>query len=280
MQIATAQGIIRPLRRKQGILELQKLSRAGFRTYPKRPLSYSSLKEFAKSPLHYIEYLTKARTSSAPMIEGKVFEALLFGRDPEADFVIFEKPEPEKDFRYKVNQVARTEARQLAEESGRELIEAGDFLRIRNIAALALQHPFMKQVRRYAFKHPAQRRIKEPLSGLKITGIPDLAYCRGKVGVDIKFVGSIADFRQRIFGRAYAYWMQAAMYSLIYGYQEFYFFAVQSQPHHYAQAFYLNAENLRYLREKLIQEVLMAFRFHLQHGFMRYSEHIELPDYF
>lgn len=279
-QLATARGIIRPLRRQQGIRELRRLSREGFRTYPQRALSFSSLKEFAKSPLHYIEYLTQPKGTTTPMTEGKVFEALLFGRDLSEDFVIFERPEPDKDFRYKVNQEARNAARAAAESSGRELIEAADLLRIRSLAALALQHPFMKQVRRYAFKHPAQRTITEPVSGLKLTGIPDLAYCRGKVGVDIKFVGSIAEFRQRIFGRQYAYWMQAAMYSLIYGYEKFYFFAVSSQPHHYAQAFYLQPDTLRQLREKLVQEVLMAFRWHLEQGFLSYSEHLQVPDYY
>ena len=43
-----------------------------------RPLSYSSLKEFWKSPAHYIDYITKPKTISDAMILGQVVECLVF----------------------------------------------------------------------------------------------------------------------------------------------------------------------------------------------------------
>ena len=42
-----------------------------------RPLSYSSLKEFAKSPAHYIEYLRKEREPSKEMLFGSMIHCLL-----------------------------------------------------------------------------------------------------------------------------------------------------------------------------------------------------------
>ncbi|MEL7535046.1 MAG: PD-(D/E)XK nuclease-like domain-containing protein [Bacteroidota bacterium] len=275
-----AQGVVNLRRQQIGRKELRKLSTQGIHAYPMRPLSYSSLKEFAKSPLHYIEYVSKPKTASAPMIAGKVFEALLFGRDVQKDFVVFEKAEPTRDFRIKANQVVRNTARAQAQLEGKEAIENTDLAQITQLAALALQHPFMKRIKRYAFKHPVQKTIREKGSGLSLTGIPDLSFKRNKIGVDIKFVGSVAEFRKRIFSPQYAYWLQAAMYSLIYGYQEFYFFAVQSEPHHYAQAFHLNTETLAYLIDKLVNELLFSFRWHLEHGFFASSEDLTLPEYF
>ncbi|MEO0638431.1 MAG: PD-(D/E)XK nuclease-like domain-containing protein [Bacteroidota bacterium] len=273
-------GVISPTHNRYGWKELQKLRKKGFHTYPNRPLSYSSLKEFNRSPLHYIEYVTKSRKSSDAMIAGKLFEDLLFGKNVCDQFVIFGKPNPEKDFRDKENRKARDEARLRASKSGKELIETQEVSRINELAKRAYDHPFIKYARKYVWKHPEQRVKIEPTSRLKITGIPDLSLRRGKIGVDIKFVGSIADFRERIFGRSYAYWIQAAMYSLIYGYEEFYFFAVQSERPYYAQAFYLDTDTLEILKERLIQDILMSFRWHLEYGFIQHASKLEAPNFF
>ncbi|MEO0900010.1 MAG: PD-(D/E)XK nuclease-like domain-containing protein, partial [Bacteroidota bacterium] len=224
-QILNQESINSPSSKRIGFKELKKLRQLGFHTYPHRPLSYSSLKEFGKSPLHYIEYLTKPSVSSQAMIAGKLFEALLFEKDIETDFLVFEKPLPDKDFRNKENKQARSLAFLEAATNGKEVIESFEYQRILGIADQAQSHPFWKRVKKYAFKHPDKKTIIEPSTRLKLTGIPDLAFNRGKIGVDIKFVGSVAGFRKRIFGRTYAYWMQAAMYSLIFGFREFYFFA-------------------------------------------------------
>ncbi|MEM7659151.1 MAG: PD-(D/E)XK nuclease-like domain-containing protein [Bacteroidota bacterium] len=280
-QAASEQGLLHiPPVRQIGTKELRHLRKQGFRTYPQRPLSYSSLKEFAKSPLHYLEYLTRPSIHSDAMLAGKLFEALLLNEDLASSFVIFERPVADKDFRTKANREARDAARSEAYASQREAVEVQQIAALEPVVELARQHPFWKRLRRYAYKRPAQKTIIEPNSRLKLTGIPDLSFRRGKVGVDLKFVGSVAEFRQRIFGRSYAYWMQAAMYSLIYGYEEFVFFAVQSQPHHYAEAFQLDGECLALLRQKLIQEVLLKFRYHLHQGFRAEAQQVEVPLHF
>jgi len=46
-----------------------------------RPLSYSSLKEFAKSPLHYVHYLTAPRKDTDAFILGDVVDVLLLTPD-------------------------------------------------------------------------------------------------------------------------------------------------------------------------------------------------------
>jgi hypothetical protein len=59
-----------------------------------RPLSYSSLKNFRKSPKHYVHYVTKPRRPpSEAMIIGSAFEMLLI--EPEkfkTDIFIYQKP--------------------------------------------------------------------------------------------------------------------------------------------------------------------------------------------
>lgn len=42
-----------------------------------RPLSYSSLKEFAKSPRHYLDYLNRKKETTAPMLFGSMIHCLL-----------------------------------------------------------------------------------------------------------------------------------------------------------------------------------------------------------
>ncbi len=46
-----------------------------------RPLSYSSLKQFSKSPKHFIEYRTKPFAPSEAMILGSAFEDLVFNEE-------------------------------------------------------------------------------------------------------------------------------------------------------------------------------------------------------
>jgi len=278
--LATAQGLLTPSpTRNLGRKELKALRKKGFRTYPQRPLSYSSLKEFAKGPLHYLEYLTKPPTTSAAMAEGKAFEACLLGRDLDAEFVIFKKPEPEKDFRYKVNQQAKKEAKALALSSSRELILADDLHRIELAAHIARQHPFIKSLRRYKLRQPKPKVIQEPTTKLRLIGIPDLDVKRGKIGIDIKFVHSVAEFERHIFGKTYAYWIQAAVYALVYGYEEFYFFATQNQPYVYAQAFHIDAPTLKHLKAYLVEHILLKFHYHLATGFQNDRKAVRLPEW-
>lgn len=46
-----------------------------------RPLSYSSLKEFGKSPAHYIEYLRKERKSTPAMLFGSMVHCMILQPD-------------------------------------------------------------------------------------------------------------------------------------------------------------------------------------------------------
>ena len=58
-------------------------------TLQQRPLSYSSLKEFAKSPAHYIAYLNGDKTPSKEMIFGSVLHCLLLNKqDFDSQFAV------------------------------------------------------------------------------------------------------------------------------------------------------------------------------------------------
>lgn len=55
----------------------------------KRPLSYSSLKQFRRSPLHYITYLTQKKEATPALIFGNMFDCLLLTPDEfEKRFVV------------------------------------------------------------------------------------------------------------------------------------------------------------------------------------------------
>ena len=58
-----------------------------------RPLSYSSLKEFAESPKHYIQYITKKWERTDAMLMGLIVDCLLFTPDDfDKKYFVTEKP--------------------------------------------------------------------------------------------------------------------------------------------------------------------------------------------
>lgn len=58
----------------------------------KRPLSYSSLKAFLKSPIHYIEYINKKREQTDAMLLGSLVDCMIFTPDDlESSYKRYEK---------------------------------------------------------------------------------------------------------------------------------------------------------------------------------------------
>lgn len=80
----------------------------------KRPLSYSAMKSFQKSPSHFLEYITKPRTPATPaMIQGSIFDVMLL---------------TPKDFDDKYHIMPKIDKRTKAgkEEYANQLDQAGD----------------------------------------------------------------------------------------------------------------------------------------------------------
>lgn len=68
----------------QKILKEQKITndRIIKESLKKRPLSYSAMKEFQKSPQHFFAYITKERKPATPaMIQGSIFDVMLLTPD-------------------------------------------------------------------------------------------------------------------------------------------------------------------------------------------------------
>jgi hypothetical protein len=79
-----------------------------YETFGKGYVSYSSLKELLKSPLHFVEYMTKEKKEPTDaMNEGSLFDCLLFTPDDFEDrFFVFDpdqRPDPDKTFGATVN---------------------------------------------------------------------------------------------------------------------------------------------------------------------------------
>ena len=139
----------------------------------------------------------------------------------------------------------------------------------------------MRQVKKYkSRRNPGPKMIVEPETGLTLNGIADLEYNRGRVGVDIKFGYSPAEYGKRFFDRSFRMWMQAAMYGIIYGYEEFYFFVTQSKgAHAYSHAFHIDAATMEVLQTQLIERVLRKFKKHLRIGFLEPAKEIAVPSW-
>lgn len=82
-----------------------------------RPLSYSSLKEFAKSPRHYVDYLRKERKSTPAMVFGSLVHCLLLQpNEVSKQFFLM----PNIDRRTKEGKAAYEEA--MVKSQGKEII--------------------------------------------------------------------------------------------------------------------------------------------------------------
>jgi len=81
-------------------------------TIKDRPLSYSSLKQFSKSPQHYIDYITKVRTPPTPaMFLGSLLDVMLLSpKDFEETYFI--SPIFKHDGRTKLGKEERAKARE------------------------------------------------------------------------------------------------------------------------------------------------------------------------
>ena len=128
----------------------------------KRPLSYSSLKQFKVSPLHYMHYLTTPRESSPAYAIGGAVDCLIFTPDEfEKRYIVA----AECDRRTKEGKAIYEEFTKLAE--GKEVLKKQDFE-----ACIAMKHS--------AFMNPISSRFIERCDNVQVrmewtdkeTGLP------------------------------------------------------------------------------------------------------------
>lgn len=196
-------------------------------TLKERPLSYSSIKEFAKSPKNYIQYLNAKRDPSKEMIFGSAIHCLLLYPDLfEDQFAVA----PDVDRRTKDGKA--TWERFVEESGGKQVISGEDLDEANQIVVSILGNQSIKDAIKKCdhFEKPWQEEIHE----LPFRGFFD-AYCSEyviefKTTSDASPQNFIRDFINR------KYHIQAALYSQASGLPIKYIVAETKAPYNFYMA--------------------------------------------
>lgn len=120
------------------------------------------------------------------------------------------------------------------------------------------------------------KEVLQEQQGVELKGTLDLVIPSTHTGIDLKTAHSLAEFRKRILGKGFAYYLQAGVYAILYELQDFYFFAQQTQPPYLCKEFYLPPQTLQICKER-VERLLKKFQICLDKGF--YQEEILLPSF-
>jgi hypothetical protein len=222
-----------------------------------RPLSYSSLKHFAKHPLCYLEYCKqpKSEPTSAQVI-GLLFESLLVaGQLPEGIISAENRPDPSATFAAKANK----EWKAAKEAAGLTIASLEQIETARAMAADVLKNSPFLSGKGGAPKYQAQHNIT--LCGLDLVCITDLEF--PDCVVEIKTTNTISGFRNQFFKECY--WLQAALQHVA-TQKPVYFLVVQSEAPFIHEVIHITEGQMAEYKRRL-RALLLNFRTCLRHGF-------------
>ena len=133
-----------------------------------RPLSFSSLKEFVRSPAHYVRYISQERKQTDAMLLGSVIHCLILTPDEfDKTFIV----EPVIDKRTKQGKEDYLKFVESISGTGLTPIGSDIYVRAREIITELLHHQNYKHVKEASKKE--FRFLKEHDSGLNVTGFLD-----------------------------------------------------------------------------------------------------------
>lgn len=200
-----------------GAEQLKFLAAKGIKCYPDRPLSFSSFKQFNKSPKDYLKYVQESGFSSSAMKLGSAFEERLL----------------------------------MPVESWKSPVTKGMADTIADMIIEARKDDFMNiwlDIPMKAYQHTKNGKIKS----LEFVSQPDvLILSKIRYAVDIKTIYDVEIARDRICAPEFGYWIQAAVYSLVHRLRAFHFWFIQTKAPHRIEVITLNYKQLAYLHEQL-----------------------------
>ena len=185
----------------------------------KRKLSYSSLKQFARSPIHYIQYLNQKFEPSDSMVLGSLVDCLLLTPDDfEKTYLVI----PKIDRRSKAGKEAFAEAQEKASEQNLTIVSEVQF----NTAQIMVEQVWNNQEAATILNATTetQKRIEWNHKGLPFIGYLDGAgqFEQGKKFIfDLKTTSdaSLDTYTKQLINLKYD--LQIAMYYLAYQRQNF-----------------------------------------------------------
>jgi exodeoxyribonuclease VIII len=196
-------------------------------------LSFSSIKEFNKSPLHFLTYKNKQKKTTPAMRFGSVVHKLVLEFN---DFTNRYAVAPECDRRTTVGKNAWAQFVELSE--GKEVLTTDEMNAAIDIKHAIERHPVANKI----VQHCGQREIhfETELFGHKIHGFAD------GIGDGLVFdLKTTQRADERGFGRVIvdeSYYIQAAIYASAFGVDEFRFVAVETNAPYMVGTYRLGPE--------------------------------------
>jgi exodeoxyribonuclease VIII len=215
-----------------------------------RPLSYSSLKEFAKSPIHYINYLTKERKDSPELIFGSALHCILLTPDLFNDqFVISRK----FDLRKSADKDEYAALLVDATDNNKKIIQDDMHTDLINLTNLVKDNKEFADIINNATSICIETKQYKELFGIPFVYIKDIE--TSDMTIDIKTVqnGSIEALNKDFFN--YDYPLQAAIYG-----GNFHFYVVEKNPPFYNGLISVDKRWIDYGLNKL-EKLCVAFNY-------------------
>jgi PDDEXK-like domain of unknown function (DUF3799) len=219
-------------------------------TLKERPLSYSSIKEFAKSPAHYINYLNKPKKQTPELTFGSALHCLIL--QPEEFNNQFIKTR-KLDLRKTADKEENERITKEAEATGKIVIQEDMFEEVNNLKERCLRDNELVSI-----LSNSKKEVREniELYGLPFVRIKDIE--TDTRVVDIKTVqnASLDAIIKDFFN--YQYYIQAAIYE-----GSFSFYVVEKNEPFYTGLLPISDEFLIYGRKQL-QKLCVAFNYCLE----------------
>ena len=196
--------IVSIIHKKQNMITLD--------TLKERPLSYSSIKEFAKSPKHYISYLNRKRESTPALQFGSMIHCILL--EP-SEFQNRYAISPKFDMRKSADK--ELFAKFQSENEGKEVVSESVYNEVYEITEIVKDNPEWTLA-----THGAKFEVKDytEIYDLPFIRIKDIVKDSGTIDVKTVQNGQIDAIIKDFFN--YQYYIQAAIYGA-----EFSFYVVE-----------------------------------------------------
>lgn len=207
---------------------------------PFLPLSFSSVKEFAKSPNHFLAYKNKQRETTAAMTRGSALHTFVLEPDE------FEK-------RYLVSPDIRRGTlawKEVESAAGdREIIKDSEFEIIERMAASLWAHPAAADL--FSQVSKVEQSFEIDFAGIPYRGFADMV--APTFVADLKSTQDVSEhsFQRWVFSNKY--YLQAALYCRAFDLKEFYFVGVEANTPYNVGVFKMDAASIEFGIFELVQ---------------------------
>jgi PDDEXK-like domain of unknown function (DUF3799) len=217
-----------------------------------RPLSYSSIKEFAKSPRHFMNYRNKPKETTPALIYGQALHCMLLEpQEFDNNFVVITK----LDMRTKDGKEAY--ARLEAESVGKTMIQADLHNELFSLTQYISSNPEFE-----VLMEGAQTEVEErtEIYGLPFVTIKDIVKANGVIDIKSVQSGHIDTLNKDFFN--YQYHIQAAIYTQ--EGQTFSFYVIEKSEPYYHGLVRVADDFIKYGKREL-ERLCVGFNYCLEH---------------